>query len=151
MELDNESAAAWLRDPAPIEAEPFGMSQDFDIVLAGTLDGGLVGHIEFYLLNEVPNPSKKALLLNTIYIQTWGILNSGSADLSTRLVHLLTRTATNPSFASHRDAGRKVLLEAVELAERSLDAELGKWAGQTRKAMDKKGQPKYRRWCERSY
>jgi len=141
----------WLRSPLPIEDEPFGIGQDFDVIFAGILEGGLIGHLEFYLSEEIPNPSKRTFLLNTIYIMTWEVLSQISQDLSSKLFRVLSRHRSDPPFSRQLQEGQELLERAVAMAQRSKDPELLKWSSKTQKALTRKAKPPYRTWCERTY
>ena len=54
-----------------MEEEPFGGGQAWSLVFPGALDGGLPGHIRFYMAERIPNREKRRFLLNAIYVLAW--------------------------------------------------------------------------------
>jgi hypothetical protein len=136
--LDRESAAGWLRDPAPMEDEPFGWDQDFDIIFPGTLEGGIAGHLRFYRDEPVPNPEKKQFLLNSIYILSWYVLPG----------HFRGRGFLGFLKPPNPDNLKSELKEAIDIADASNIPELARWASDVRTSAIQKRKPKYSFWCD---
>ncbi|HLK13592.1 MAG TPA: hypothetical protein VKT78_02205 [Fimbriimonadaceae bacterium] len=137
---DHESAAAWLRSPLPVEEEPFGEGVDRSLVFPGALDGGIPGHIRFYMLEPIPNPEKRRYLLNAIYVLSWHEL----VLLFPRGPGLGRRPGPEPSNA---DRIRDHLAEALNLADQIENRDIARWAAAVRSVLERSKHPRYGFWC----
>jgi len=131
---DHEEAAAWLRHPDPIDDN---MVQDFDLIFPGSLDGGIVGHLRFYLQEEIPNPEKKLFLLNSIYFLSWTQFVGSLRD----------RWWSEPLKLRAPVALPDEMGKAVNLAQSSGNPELTRWAADVCHAAQRRRRPKYHFWC----
>jgi len=139
-QLNHENAAAWLRNPYPMAEEPFGIGQDWSLVFPGALDGGIPGHIRFYLQERIPNPEKRRFLLNAIYVLSWHEL----VLLFPKKGGLGWAPGPPPDNADnlydHLDA-------ALDIADRSGNPELRRWADAVHSVLLRKKNPRYGFWC----
>ncbi|MHB8635490.1 MAG: hypothetical protein ACYC96_03345 [Fimbriimonadaceae bacterium] len=139
-ELSNDSALAWLRSPAPMAEEPFGVGQDWSLVFPGALDGGLPGHMRIYLHERIPNPEKRRFLLNAVYVLAWH-----------ELVLLFPKkpgVALGPGpLPDNADNLYEHLRAALDIADRAGNLELTRWANAVRWVLEHKKHPRYGFWC----
>jgi hypothetical protein len=123
-----------------MEEEPFGQGQDWSLTFPGALDGGLIGHIHFYLRERIPNPEKRRFLLNAIHVLAWREL----AHLFPRQQGRIWEVGPLPVDAEYR---MELLFEAVELAQSTQRQELHRWAAAVMSVLNKKKHPRYGFWC----
>lgn len=118
--------------------EPFGEGHDFSLVFPGALEGGLPGHIRFYLGERIPNPEKRRFLLNAIYVLAWH-----------ELVELFPRRRwfSAPELPDNADNIYDNLTASLDMVRRSSNRELHRWANSLEFVLYWKKCPRYGFWC----
>jgi hypothetical protein len=117
-----------------MEEEPFGQGHDWSQVFPGALEGGIVGHIRFYLREKIPNPEKRRFLLNAIHVLAWRELD----HLFPKRPGRIFGRGVPPEDADFRT---ELLLAAAEFAEDTNRSELQRWAAAVRSVLQKKKHP----------
>jgi hypothetical protein len=138
--FDSDAAAAWLRSPGPMPEEPFGVGQDFSLVFPGVLDGGLPGHLRFYLAERIPNPEKRRFLLNAIYVLAWHELVLLYPKRPVWAWGKSPLPENSDNILDHLNAG-------LETADRSGSIELARWSNAVALVLKWKKHPRYGFWC----
>jgi hypothetical protein len=123
-----------------MEEEPFGAGVDRSLVFAGALDGGLPGHIRFYLQERIPNPEKRRFLLNAIYVLAWHEL----VLLFPKKPGWGLRPGPLPENADHI---YDHLEAALDIVDRTGNRDLLRWANAVRWIVEHKKHPRYGFWC----
>jgi hypothetical protein len=134
-ELNDETATIWLKSPAPMEEEPFGQGQDWSLVFPGALTGGIIGHLRFYLHEQIPNPEKRRFLLNAIHVLA-----------GRELEYIHPKRGKDGESPADADFRIELLLAAAEFAEDTSRTDLHRWAAAVRSVLQKKKRPRSGFW-----
>lgn len=127
-DIGYEAVADWLRSSESGVDAP--LEQDWDLIVADGLPGDFPGHIAFYLHEAIPNPARRAYLLNALYVMAW------------------TRFRRMRTPGPDREAARASLQAGLDAAKASGREELQRWAEAVEKQLPSRWGLKYKFWCD---